>query len=277
MKFHLISTIEYEASPPPENYYAREYNSDQFSPSPPHGSGGSYFPQSNSFPPPPTGAAYTPDPNFHYEPNTHLPPDNGPIPPYNPQDYAGQPTQANPIMTGGAGPAPGVRGTGEHVSTNSASNPDGFYGLRNNPTGVNLHNVPVSEQQYFSAPMTASPAPIVPQAPFIVPKTASEEVRKRELEEGAFLSDSRLFNLLLHLICLNYFRLVRVIANAKNRRYNTLTLPPISTVSPYRPNSQSSPDQILPTSYTWSLYSTTFSLIFICFTERHTNRIRSRN
>lgn len=176
VRINANSDVEYEASPPPENYYAREYNSDQYTPSPPHASGGSYFPQSNSFPPPPTGAAY--DPNFHYEPNTHLPQDPPmPIPPYNPQDYA---NQQPPVMTGGAGPAPNAHppatGHGEHVSNNSGSN--GLYGLRSNPTGVNLHDVPVNGQPYYSPPSTAPVAPVVGER--------SVRGNERGHEEGAF-------------------------------------------------------------------------------------------
>ncbi|KAH8586651.1 hypothetical protein B0O99DRAFT_695285 [Bisporella sp. PMI_857] len=68
----------YEEEPAPENYYAR----DNYSPSPPHASGGSYYPENNQFPPPPTGAAYIPQ-------NQQFPNDS-PIPPYNPADYAHQ-------------------------------------------------------------------------------------------------------------------------------------------------------------------------------------------
>lgn len=86
-------------------------------------------------------------------------------------------------MTGGAGPALAQGHPGEHVSTNGS----GFYGLRSNPTGINLHQVPVQqEQQYFPPPPTAPTAPAAPVAPFVKPKSASEVVRERELEEGAF-------------------------------------------------------------------------------------------
>jgi hypothetical protein len=97
----LTTSPGYEDEAPPENYYGNNgYRDEEYSPSPPHASGGSYYPNGNheyappaggyypntaEFPPPPTGAAPSPGP-----PPTH-PPTEAPIPPYNPQDYASQP------------------------------------------------------------------------------------------------------------------------------------------------------------------------------------------
>jgi hypothetical protein len=75
----------YEEESPAENYYSRDY--DDYSPSPPHASGGSYFPQNNEFPPPPVNpTGFTHHAN-QSSPNVAQPP----IPPYNPADYANQP------------------------------------------------------------------------------------------------------------------------------------------------------------------------------------------
>lgn len=91
-----------EEAVPPENYYANNgyahdgYSDDGYSPSPPHASGGSYYPASANFPPPPTpsSTAFThPDqasPLAHEFPAGQAPP-SAPIPPYNPADYASQP------------------------------------------------------------------------------------------------------------------------------------------------------------------------------------------
>ena len=81
------SATGYEEEPAPEeNYYARDYQ-DDYSPSPPHASGGSYYPQNNDFPPPPQ-----PQPGFtqHTTTSTTQVHQTG-IPPYNPADYANQP------------------------------------------------------------------------------------------------------------------------------------------------------------------------------------------
>ncbi len=77
--------------PPAENYYARDYQ-DDYSPSPPHASGGSYYPQNNAFPPPPQ-----PQPGFTQHTTTsttHVNHDG--IPPYNPADYANPPPHPDP-------------------------------------------------------------------------------------------------------------------------------------------------------------------------------------
>lgn len=96
-----------EDESPTEHYYDRDYRDEDYSPSPPHASGGSYYPDNNQFPPPPTG-------QFTQQPmNTQLPvhPANAaPIPPYNPADYAGQPAPA------AHNPYPYPEGTGDNVS-----------------------------------------------------------------------------------------------------------------------------------------------------------------
>ncbi|RAL58349.1 hypothetical protein DID88_005221 [Monilinia fructigena] len=76
----------YEDEASPESYYTN-FRDDTYSPSPPHASGGSYYPENNQFPPPPTA----PD-TFTHHGNQSTPFVNTipPIPPYNPQDYAGQ-------------------------------------------------------------------------------------------------------------------------------------------------------------------------------------------
>ncbi|PBP19994.1 hypothetical protein BUE80_DR009189 [Diplocarpon rosae] len=71
----------YEEEAPPGNYYARDYQ-DDYSPSPPHASGGSYYPQSNAFPPPPPQPGFT---QYTTTSTTHVNHDG--IPPYNPANY----------------------------------------------------------------------------------------------------------------------------------------------------------------------------------------------
>lgn len=94
-----------EDESPTEHYYDRDYRDEDYSPSPPHASGGSYYPDNNQFPPPPTG-------QFTQQPmNTQLPvhpADAAPIPPYNPADYAGQPAPA------AHNPYPYPEGTGDN-------------------------------------------------------------------------------------------------------------------------------------------------------------------
>jgi hypothetical protein len=125
------SEYEEEASPPPENYYARnDYRDDDYSPSPPHASGGSYYPETNQFAPPPTApAGFTQHPNDGIN---HM--NDAPIPPYNPQDYAGQ-HPAAPVHDPYGYPP----GTGNNVSANEPS--------RQNP--------PAAGAPYFPPPPTA--------------------------------------------------------------------------------------------------------------------------
>jgi hypothetical protein len=96
-----------EDESPTEHYYDRDYRDEDYSPSPPHASGGSYYPDNNQFPPPPTG-------QFTQQPmNTQLPvhpADAAPIPPYNPADYAGQPAPAPAAHN----PYPYPEGTGDN-------------------------------------------------------------------------------------------------------------------------------------------------------------------
>ena len=85
----------YEEEHSPDNYYANNNANDNYSPSPPHASGGSYFPDPNvqtHFPPPPTAptAGYTQPATTS---TTHA--NDGPIPPYNPADYANQQAPAD--------------------------------------------------------------------------------------------------------------------------------------------------------------------------------------
>lgn len=108
----LTVTPGYEEEAPPENYYAHDPHDDEYSPSTPHASGGSYYANPADFPPPPTGEAaptagsyappaggyapptggYTPHPT---QPSAHPPPETT-IPPYNPQDYAAHDPYAYP-------------------------------------------------------------------------------------------------------------------------------------------------------------------------------------
>lgn len=91
----LISlSTDYEESPP-EDFYSRRY-SDDYSPSPPHASGGSFYPGPASDYAPPQAVdnrAYRSTttfaaPSVFNDNHTAAPP---PIPTYNPQDYAGRP------------------------------------------------------------------------------------------------------------------------------------------------------------------------------------------
>jgi hypothetical protein len=74
----------------------RTYIDEDYSPSPPHASGGSYYPENNQFPPPPLHII-----------NTKA---ASPIPPYNPSDYVSQqPPNLDPY---GYPPPPGTENTG---------------------------------------------------------------------------------------------------------------------------------------------------------------------
>ncbi len=107
---------EEAAESPPENYYARRNNyQDDYSPSPPHASGGYYHENTQQTYVPPQGA----QPSFAAHGNqSTLQVNQPPIPPYNPQDYAGQAPPAaehNPY----AGYPPPPRPAGENVSANT--------------------------------------------------------------------------------------------------------------------------------------------------------------
>jgi hypothetical protein len=119
------SGYEEEASPP-ENYYAHDYH-DDYSPSPPHASGGSGYYHEQPYVPPPTAPqGYTAHDN---QSTIHV--NQPPIPPYNPADYANQPhpaaTEHNPYAAPAAPGAPGYpsagpappRPAGENVSANN--------------------------------------------------------------------------------------------------------------------------------------------------------------
>lgn len=89
IRFHTnCQCAGYEEEADPENYYANDYRDDGYSPSPPHASGGSYYPDhvNTTFPPPPTqsGTTYT----QHTTSTTQV--NDSQIPPYNPADYANQ-------------------------------------------------------------------------------------------------------------------------------------------------------------------------------------------
>jgi hypothetical protein len=84
----LIVVLGFEEEAPPDNYYADSYD-DGYSPSPPHTSGGAYYPESNAFPPPPVpqAAGYAQHPNVSV-PNVNdypvAPPFDAAHPPYDP-------------------------------------------------------------------------------------------------------------------------------------------------------------------------------------------------
>ncbi|CZR60758.1 uncharacterized protein PAC_10654 [Phialocephala subalpina] len=133
----------YEEEAPPENYYARNYADEGYSPSPPHASGGSYYPQNNEFPPPPQAPA-----GFTHHGNQSTPHVNETnIPPYNPANYA---NQAPP-----------------HVD------PYG-YPPQNHP-GDNVSNETTSRQTPY-VPPNPDPSPYFPPPP----TEPIEEVRERE-------------------------------------------------------------------------------------------------
>lgn len=147
---------DYEEEPSSNNYYARDYPDDGYSPSPPHASGGSYYPQNNQFPPPPA-------PGFAQHPNISTPNvAQPPIPPYNPADYAGQAPPAVPHDNYGYPPA--APRAGDNVSSSN--------NLPHQSPAVNAPYVPPSAGAtnipYFPPP---------PTVPF------ADEPRN---EEGAF-------------------------------------------------------------------------------------------
>lgn len=85
---NTLAGFEEEEARSPENYPADNYRDEQYTPSPPHASGGSYYPGQPVFPPPPTGT-YAQE--LPFDPNA-------PIPPYNPADYAAPQQMHDPQM-----------------------------------------------------------------------------------------------------------------------------------------------------------------------------------
>lgn len=150
------SAAGYEEEPAPENYYARDYQ-DDYSPSPPHASGGSYYPDNNAFPPPPQ-----PQPGFTTHTTTsttHV--NHEGIPPYNPADYANQPPHPDPY---GYPPQ-----TGHNVSANDNTS----------------HQAPFVAPVPMPMPTTSSATPYFPPPP-VAP--AQDEQFTRDpfhAEEGA--------------------------------------------------------------------------------------------
>jgi hypothetical protein len=124
---------------PSDNYYDRD---DNYSPSPPHASGGSYNPQAAHFEPGAPHAGFTQHPNVSI-PNVAQPP----IPPYNPADYANQPPTHDPYGY------PPIPKPGDNVSLDN--NPHQFSGRA--PTSAGATNIP-----YFPPPPT-SPIPEQPR------------------------------------------------------------------------------------------------------------------
>ncbi|KAH8676734.1 hypothetical protein BGZ60DRAFT_264545 [Tricladium varicosporioides] len=121
---------------PSSNYYARDYPDDGYSPSPPHASGGSYYPQNNQFPPPPA-------PGFAQHPNISTPNvAQPPIPPYNPADYAGQAPPAVPHDNYGYPPA--APRAGDNVSSSN--------NLPRQSPAVNAPHAPMSAARVIYTP-----------------------------------------------------------------------------------------------------------------------------
>jgi hypothetical protein len=139
---------------PPEHHYGHNgYRDEDYSPSPPHASGGSYYPNNAEyappppggyypntaeFPPPPTGAAAAPSPEFTQAGPSAPHPADAAIPPYNPQDYVHQPGTHDPYGY----PAPKA---GDNVSNMP-------------PVQTAMPPTANSSTPYFPPP----PAPIVP-------------------------------------------------------------------------------------------------------------------
>jgi hypothetical protein len=74
-----IYDLGYEEKDSSLRYYERNYPDENYSPSPPHASGGSYYPEHNQFPPPPNSSL------IQKFVNTKV---ARPAPPRNPADYA---------------------------------------------------------------------------------------------------------------------------------------------------------------------------------------------
>lgn len=99
----------------PENFYRTpDHRDDGYQPSPPHASRGGYYPDNNQFPPPPTASV----PLHHPNESTPFVNEIPPIPPYNPQDYAGQRAANDPHPGYPSSPRPG-----DNVSFRQSSNP----------------------------------------------------------------------------------------------------------------------------------------------------------
>lgn len=115
----------YEEEDAPENYYARDYH-DDYSPSPPHASGGSYYPEQAHTT---TTTTHIPAGFTAHDNQSSMHVNQPPIPPYNPADYANQAPPATEHLhdpyTGHAGPSgyppdPASHGpAGENVSANN--------------------------------------------------------------------------------------------------------------------------------------------------------------
>ncbi|KAG9244753.1 hypothetical protein BJ878DRAFT_420735 [Calycina marina] len=92
-----IAGAGYEEEAQPENYYADEYR-DNYTPSPPHASGGSFYPENNQFPPPPISPSMYQQPGPEYQAGSTIPPYNPAncaAPPQNPHDPYGYPPGHN--------------------------------------------------------------------------------------------------------------------------------------------------------------------------------------
>jgi hypothetical protein len=136
---------------PPEDFYSRRYD-DDYSPSPPHASGGSFYPGPASDYAPPhavdnrayrSTTTFAAPSVFNDNPNAAPPP----IPTYNPQDYAGQPPN----------------GAYEHVTTtkttnrtrgDDVSNTEPYHSFRSGSRSI----PPTANMPYFPPPPT-SPFP----------------------------------------------------------------------------------------------------------------------
>jgi hypothetical protein len=175
MQHVLTATPGYEDEAPPEGHYGnRGYRDEDYSPSPPHASGGSYYPNNTEyappppggyypntteFPPPPTGAPPPASPEFTHTgssaPHPH-PPADAPIPPYNPQDYASQPGTHDP------------------------------YGYPPPKAGDNVSNVPPVQTNI--SPAASGSAPYFPPPPPAAPSVPSEPQHLRDGGAPSFLS-----------------------------------------------------------------------------------------
>jgi hypothetical protein len=148
----LITHFSGYEEEPPDDYYSRDYPDDGYSPSPPHASGGSYYPESNQFQPPPQpgyNPGFTQHPNLS-TPNVAQPP----IPPYNPADYAPGNAPAPPPPHDPFGYPPVPR-AGDNVSPRNTTHQS--PNDPTNPTMSGARNAP-----YFPPPPT-SPLPEEPR------------------------------------------------------------------------------------------------------------------
>jgi len=105
--FTNVISSGYEEEAPEDYYRDDHYRDDDYSPSPPHASGGSFYPDNHHFAPPPGNGGFTQHAN---QSTAHL---NGPpIPPYNPADYPNNHHGAQEPYGGYQAPR-----TGENVSS----------------------------------------------------------------------------------------------------------------------------------------------------------------